>query len=152
MQVLVFKRIEYEYINNIFIYPIFIMLLPIEMPAALVIIISFVLGITLDSFYDSMGIHAGTCVFIAFLRYYILGFLEPKGGYPNNTGPTQSKLGFGWFARYSSLFLLIHMFIYFSIEQFSFVYILTILSSTILSFFFSMIFITIYQFLLNPKE
>ena len=151
MQALVFKRIAFAN-TNIFIYPIFIMLLPAEIPSALAIAISFVFGISLDFFYDSPGIHAGTCVFTAFLRYYLLGFMEPKGGYPLNSAPTKSKLGIPWFLRYSSIFMLVHLFIYFSIEAFSLVYITTILAKTCLSFIFSMVFVTIYQFLLDPKE
>jgi hypothetical protein len=151
MQVLVFKRIAFAN-TNIFIYPIFIMLLPAEIPSALAIGISFFFGISLDFFYDSPGIHAGACVFTAFLRYYLLGFMEPKGGYPLNSAPTKSKLGITWFLRYSAIFMLVHLFIYFSIEAFSLVYITTILAKTCLSFIFSMIFVTMYQFLLDPKE
>jgi hypothetical protein len=151
MQVLVFKRIAFAN-TSIFIYPIFIMLLPAEIPSALAIGISFVFGISLDFFYDSPGIHAGTCVFTAFLRYYLLGFMEPKGGYPLNSAPTKSKLGVPWFLRYSAIFMLVHLFIYFSIEAFSFVHIATILVKTCFSFVLSMIFVSIYQFLLDPKE
>jgi hypothetical protein len=151
MQVLVFKRMSLLN-TNIYIYPIFIMLLPVELPVALVIGISFLFGSVVDMFYDSPGIHAGTCVLVAYVRYYILGLLEPKGGYPNNSGPTMVKLGTVWFLRYAAFFMLIHLFTYFSIEAFSFVFIIEILYKTALSFIFSMIFVVIYQFLLSPKE
>jgi hypothetical protein len=156
MQVLIFKRIALGWSNfnyvNIFIYPVFMMLLPAEIPAAIGISISFLLGLSIDAAYDSMGVHAGACVFSAYLRYYVLGLLEPKGGYPLNSGPTQYKLGVTWFLQYSTLFLFLHLFIYFSILYFSFVYIGSILISTFFSFIFSMIFIVMYQFLLDPKE
>ena len=151
MQVLIFQRMAFTN-TNILIYPIFIMLLPVELPTALAIIMGFVYGLSLDLFYNSPGIHAGTCVFTAFLRYYLLGFMEPKGGYPLNSAPTKSKLGIPWFLRYSAIFMLVHLFIYFSIEAFSFVHIASILTKTFFSFIASMIFVSIYQFLLDPKE
>jgi hypothetical protein len=156
MQVLIFKRIalgwaSFNYIN-IFIYPVFILLLPAELPIALVVGLSFLLGLSIDAAYDSPGIHAGASVFSAYLRYYVLGILEPKGGYPLNSGPTQFKLGVTWFLRYAAVFMLIHLFIYFSIEAFTFVYIIEILIRTFFSFIFSMLFVTMYQFLLDPKE
>ncbi len=158
MQVLVFQRITngfatpgFNYIN-IFIYPVFIMLLPVRMPHVISIFVSFVFGLSVDWFYNSLGVHAGACVFTAFLRPYILGVLEPRGGYPLAGGPTQNALGTTWFLRFSAIALLFHLIVYFSIQYFSFVFFLDIVISTIVSFVFSMLFITMYQFLLNPKE
>jgi|JI7StandDraft_1071085.scaffolds.fasta_scaffold159735_1 hypothetical protein len=158
MQVLVFKKISngftlssFNYLN-VFIYPIFIMLLPVRIPHALSILLAFVFGISIDWFYDSLGVHAGACVFTAFVRPYILSILEPRGGYPLVGGPTQHVLGMRWFLRFSAISLLIHLLVYFSIQYFSFVYIINILISTLVSFVFSMLFIIMYQFLLNPKE
>jgi hypothetical protein len=158
MQVLVFQSISrgfspstFNYLN-IMIYPIFVMLLPINLPTALAIAISFVFGLSIDWFYKSLGVHAGACVFMAFIRPLILGILEPRGGYPATGGPTQYSLGTGWFIRFSAIFTFIHLFIYFIIQYFSLVFILDILISTVVSFIGSMIFIVMYQFLLNPKE
>jgi hypothetical protein len=158
MQVLVFQRITngfalstFNYIN-IFVYPVFIMLLPVNIPSALAISISFVFGMSIDWFYNSPGIHAGACVFTAFARPLVLGILEPRGGYPLAGGPTQNALGIGWFMRFSAICLFFHLLVYFSIHYFSFVYFFKILLSTIISFVFSMVFIVMYQFLLNPKE
>lgn len=158
MQVLVFQRITngfapstFNYIN-IFVYPVFIMLLPVNMPSAIAIGVSFVFGMSIDWFYNSPGIHAGACVFTAFARPLVLGILEPRGGYPLAGGPTQNALGIGWFMRFSAICLFFHLFVYFSIHYFSFVYFLRILLSTLVSFVFSMVFIVMYQFLLNPKE
>jgi hypothetical protein len=158
LQVLVFQRISngFPLINfnytNIFIYPIFIMLLPVNMPHWLAIVISFTFGLSIDWFYNSLGVHAGACVFSAFLRPFWLSLLEPRGGYPLSGGPTQHSLGVTWFIRYSAIFMLLHLIIYFSIQYFSFYYVFDILLSTVFSFVLSMLFIVMYQFLLNPKE
>ncbi len=154
-QVLVFKRIPLGFgkfnLVDIFIYPIFLMLLPVRTPHALAILIGFLYGLALDSFYGVIGIHAGTCVFIAFIRPFILALMEPKGGYNLNIGPTVSQLGLPWSMQYMAIMLGAHLFFYFSMEAFTFYYIIDILKHTIISFVVSFTFIVMYQFLLDPK-
>jgi hypothetical protein len=157
LQVLVFQRISngfsisnFNYFN-IFIYPIFILLLPVNIPTAIAIVVSFIFGLSIDWFYNSLGVHAGACVLTAFLRPVILGIMEPRGGYAVNSGPTQELLGIGWFARFSAITLSIHLLTYFIIQFFSFVYTFEILLNTLISFVLSYIFVVMYQFLLNPK-
>lgn len=154
LQVLVLKQINpggasFNYIS-IFIYPLFLMLLPLRLPHALLILIGFVLGISVDFFYDSIGVHAATCVSTAFLRPLILRILEPASGYNENDSPTKRKYGAAWFLGYASLFVFIHLFIYFSVEAFSFVYIKEILLRTFSSFALSILLIILYQFLFDP--
>ena len=79
LQVLVFKQMNLDskilnYIH-VFIYPAFILLLPIRTPDTLLIFFGFLLGITIDLFYDSPGVHASALVFMAFIRPKILKFL-----------------------------------------------------------------------------
>ena len=153
-QVLVFKRISqgfegFNYID-ILIYPVFFMLLPLKTPHALAVLIGFGYGLALDSFYGVMGLHAGTCVFIAFIRPFILAILEPKGGYNLNIGPTKVQLGLQWTLQYTSIMLVAHLFFYFSMDAFTFYYLFDILLHTLFSFVLSFIFITMYQFLLDP--
>ncbi len=154
-QVLVFKRISlgFETVNyvDILVYPIFFMLLPVKTPHALAVLIGFFYGLALDSFYGVMGLHAGTCVFIAFVRPFVLALLEPKGGYNMNIGPTKIQLGLPWTLQYTSILLAAHLFYYFSMEAFTFYYIFDILLHTIISFIFSFVFVLMYQFLLDPK-
>ncbi len=156
IQVLVLKQIYFQapVLKHVFviIYPIFILLLPLRTANVLVIFLGFALGIVIDAFYDSLGIHASACVFTAFLRPYILTFLEPRGGYNINQSPTKYRFGIGWFLRYSSILMLLHLFFYFSVEAFTFVYIGTILLRTGLSFVFSMFFVLVYQYIFNPKD
>ncbi len=157
LQVLVFQRISNGFSSsgfnyfNIFVYPVFILLLPVNLPTALAIAASFVFGLSVDWFYNSPGMHAGAAVLTAFLRPVVLGILEPRGGYPAGGGPTQNLLGPAWFARFSAILLSLHLLMYFIIQFFSFVYTPEILLSTVVSFVMSYIFVIMYQFLLNPK-
>ena len=53
---------------HLLLYPLFIILLPIRTPNVLVMLLGFVTGLTVDLFYDSIGVHAAAAVFAAFIR------------------------------------------------------------------------------------
>jgi len=155
-QILIFKSIDldtngFSYFT-IFIYPVFILLLPIRTPTVLVVLLGFLLGLTVDVFYDSLGVHAGASVFSAFIRSTILHLLEPRGGYEVNASPTKSNYGINFFFKYAAIFMFFHIVVYFSLEIFTPVYFNEIFIRTGFSFILSLLFIIIYQYLFNPKE
>ncbi|MEL6862782.1 MAG: hypothetical protein AAFP19_00115 [Bacteroidota bacterium] len=156
LQVLILKRLSpgWEQFNylQVFIYPLFILLLPIRTPHALLVFLGFLIGITHDIFYDSLGVHASAAVFTAYIRPFVLAILEPRGGYSVGQSPTKRHFGLSWFLLYSSILLFAHLFFYFSVEAFTFYYIGEILLRTISSFFLSMIFVIMYQYLLDPRD
>ncbi len=70
IQVLVLKHInigwsDFNFIH-FFIYPLFILLLPLKTQRSLMLILAFVFGLIIDMFYDSPGLHAGSLVFLAY--------------------------------------------------------------------------------------
>lgn len=153
LQVVVLKNVSFggTYIS-VLLYPVFIMLLPVRIPHGLLVLLGFFLGIFLDVFYDSLGVHASASVFTAFIRPYVLAALEPRGGYGVNHSPTKARFGFNFFFTYACILMLIHLFVYFSMEIFTPVYLGEIFLRTVFSFLVSMIFVIIYQFLLNPRD
>ena len=156
IQVLVLKRIglgweSFPYLHVI-LYPLFIILLPLRTPKPAVLLLAFLLGICVDIFYDSPGIHASALVFTGFIRSFVLSRLEPRGGYNVNFSPTKQRMGLPWFLRYASILLAAHMIFYFSVEAFTFVYIIDIFLKSVVSFFASMLFVIIYMFVFNPLD
>ncbi len=156
IQVLFLQRLSLEFpafpYLNIFVYPLFILLLPFKTPRSAQLLLAFLIGMTIDIFYNSPGVHASASVFSAFCRPFVLYQLEPRGGYNINYSPTRHRLGLTWFIRYSSILLLAHLFFYFSVEAFTFFYIVNILLKTFLGFIFSMVFILIITFIFNSKD
>lgn len=156
LQVLVLKSftINLPFLSNlnIIMYPIVIFLLPIAMPAAGSVITGFLLGIIIDFFYNTPGVHASTTTFTAFVRQYVLRMIEPRGGYNVDGSPTMYQFGRSWFVKYCAVMLAIHLFVLFSVQAFTLYYILDILIKTILSFVGSFLFILAYMLLINPKE
>ncbi|MFT5164816.1 MAG: hypothetical protein ACI8P3_000039 [Saprospiraceae bacterium] len=156
IQVLILKDINiggqsFNYIN-IIIYPLFLILLPLRTPHAVLVLLGFLIGIFVDAFYDTYGVHASAAVFAGFIRPYILTIFAPKGGYNINYSPTKRRFGLNWFLTYCSTMLFLHLFFYFSVDAFTFYFIDEILLRTISTFIISMLIILIYIFLLDPEE
>ena len=156
VQGLVLQNIGAEWENfpylSIIVFPIFIILLPLRTPKALVVFLGFLAGIFVDMLYDTMGLHASAAAFTAFARPFILGLLEPRGGFNVSYSPTAARMGLVWYLQYAGIMMGIHLFFFFSVEAFTFVYIVDILLNTIVSFAISMVFVMIYQVLFNPVD
>jgi hypothetical protein len=127
-------------------------MLPLKTPKALVLLLAFILGMSIDAFYNSPGVHAASLVFTAYIKEFILGFLEPFEGYNKDDYPTIHKMGIGWYMSFVSILMLIHTFIYFSIEAFTFVYFFDIFLNTVFSFIVSFLLIMLTQLILRPKQ
>ena len=65
-----------------FIYVAAVLLLPYEISLTLLLLIAFVTGIVVDTFYNTLGIHAAATVLMAYLRPLIIRIQLAPGG-PN---------------------------------------------------------------------
>lgn len=137
---------------HIFIYPIFILLLPHDIPNWALILLGFLMGISVDFFYNSIGVNASASVLTATVRPYILRLQEPKGGYAPNQSPTRYRLGTAPYFRYAAILFFIHLFWYYCMERFTIAYINDIMIRTFVSFLVSMPIVMIHAFLFNPKN
>lgn len=73
-QIIIFNNIDlFGYINP-FPYILFIILFPVNGNKQLLIVTSFLLGITMDLFSNSGGVHAAACLILAYARPYIFKF------------------------------------------------------------------------------
>jgi hypothetical protein len=81
---------------------------------------SFLLGLFMDFFSQSLGMHAAACTFMAFLRPSILKAFSPRDGYEPGTLPRIQFYGFTWFLKYAMVLILAHHFVLFYLEIFRF--------------------------------
>lgn len=146
----VLKGVGYANID-LYIYPLFILLLPTEMMHAAVIGLAFVHGMCVDAFYNTSGLFASASVAMAFVRPFVLAALTPRGGYELGKAPAKHYLGVGWFVRYSGALMLVHTLWVVTLEQLQ-IFSLLWLFSVILVFLLSMVVVMLYQFIFNPKE
>ncbi|MGB1216378.1 MAG: hypothetical protein ACPG5P_00795 [Saprospiraceae bacterium] len=137
---------------HIIVYPIFILLLPFETKKWVLVLLGFLIGIMVDIFYGTMGVHAAAGTLTGFIRPIILKLQEPKGGHGQQGSPTKYRLGLASYARYTGIMLLIHLVWYFSMQYFSVAYIYSITTSTLLSFVFSFPLVIAHAVAANPKN
>ena len=95
--------------------------------------------------------HAGALVFTAFMRSIVLRILTPREGYNIKANPTKISLGGNWFMQYAAALLALHLFFYYSLEAFTFVYFQTILLKLFFSWIASMIMLLIVVYIFNPE-
>jgi rod shape-determining protein MreD len=120
LQVLVINHIRLGGYVHPYIYLIFIMLLPFNTPKWQLLVLGFVLGLTVDLFTGTPGLHAGATTLIAFCRPSIIKLVTGNQKFENITEPNLGQLGGIWFLRYVLCMVLIHHFALFLLESFSF--------------------------------
>lgn len=156
LQIFVLQQISWGFggkdVLFIFLYPLFILLLPLRMPRTAVIALSFALGLAIDFAYETLGMHAAAATFTAYLRPAILQFIQPREKYNIKADPTVAHLGWGWFSRYAAYMLLAHFLFFFSVQAFSFVFWWDILLKTFFSFLVSYPTLLFTMLVLNPKS
>ncbi|BDS14809.1 rod shape-determining protein MreD [Aureispira anguillae] len=146
----ILKGIGYVHID-IYVYPVFILLLPVGLMDGAVMLLAFIYGLCIDAFYNTPGLFASTSVAVAAARPLVLAMLEPRGGYETGKAPTKYNLGTRWFLQYSGILMLWHTIWVVTLEQlslFSWLWFLTLL----MVFALSMLIVTLYQYIFNPKE
>jgi rod shape-determining protein MreD len=120
LQVLFFNNIQFSGFVNPYVYIMFILLLPFEIPSWALLFVSFFTGLIIDFFSGSHGMHTSATVFAGFVRPYVLRVISPRDGYESSGDPSMAIFGFRWFLLYSLLIVGIHHSILFYLEVFRF--------------------------------
>jgi rod shape-determining protein MreD len=137
MQVFLLKNVTFYNLSTPYFYILFILLLPFETPNALLFVLSFVIGLTVDAFYDTPGLHTAACVVLALVRILFINITVQKEGFDNEPEPTLSIMGFRWFFTYAAVLTLAHHCFLLNLEVFSLSAIQYTLSRVILSSVFT---------------
>ncbi|TXE16559.1 rod shape-determining protein MreD [Psychroserpens burtonensis] len=149
-QVLVFNNINFLGNINPYPYILFILLFPINNNRTLFIFLSFMLGLFVDLFSDSGGIHAAACVTIAFIRPPVLKFTfgmiyEYQTIKFNNTEFSSRIV-------YFSILVVIHHLIMFLLEIFNIYNIIFVLQKTLFSSIFTILLCALISILFSNKQ
>jgi rod shape-determining protein MreD len=152
LQVLVFNNIQVSGFINPYFYILFILLLPFETPKWSLPLIGFMLGLSIDIFTQTPGIHTSATVLMAFSRPYILSLISPREGYEPGSYPRLYYYGLEWFVKYSVILICIHHFFLFYIEIFRISDFFATFLRAILSSVFSIIFIVLSQYFIFRRS
>ncbi len=118
IQVFLLKNVGYYNLATPFLYILFIMLLPFNTPNALLFLFAFIAGLTVDIFYDTLGINAAASTVLALVRVIFIGLTVQREGFDNEPEPRLGIMGFRWFFFYSIMLTLFHHATLFLLETF----------------------------------
>lgn len=150
LQVLVLNNINFLGYLNPHLYVLFIILFPFKTNQALLLFLSFLLGLGVDIFEDSGGINAAACVVVAYIRPYLLRFSFGVS-YDYQT-VKYSSTPIGARLSYVVLIVVIHHFLLFLLEFFTFAHFLLILEKTLFSSIFTIVLVFLSMALFNKKS
>jgi len=139
VQVLILNHVNFLGYINPFLYILFILIYPFEANNTLLIFLAFLLGLSIDIFSDTGGVHAASSCFLAYARPALLKFSFGIS-YEYNT-IRLSRTALAARITYIGLAVFTHHLVLFSLEIFNFEKVLLILKSILFSGLFSMVLI-----------
>lgn len=148
IQVLILNNIQFSGFVNPYVYILFILLLPFTLPGYVLLGVSFLLGISVDIFSNTPGVHAGATVLLGFLRPGIAELISSREIIEKGNTPNMKQLGFASFLKYTVIAVFIHHLFLFYAEAFSFVGFFHTLLRCVLSSIFSIVIILASQFII----
>lgn len=153
IQVTVLNNIHLGGYINPFVYVMFILMLPVRIPGPLLLGLAFILGLIIDMFSNTVGMHAAACVFMAFTRPTVLNFIAPRDGYETESAPSVKEFGFYWYAIYACILVFLHHLMLFFIEVFRISEFFPTMFRVILSTIFTVAMVMLVQYLTDkPKQ
>jgi|SRR5690606_4520891 hypothetical protein len=146
-QVLILKNIVLVNTAFCFLYVAYLLFLPVESTPLFLMLAGFIMGLCVDTFYDSLGLHAFACVMVMYARNYWLSLITPQGGYDVGTTPSIAIGGIQWFLMYTFPLVFLHHAVLFFVEAGGFGMFWFTLWKVILSTIFTTLVTVVVQFL-----
>lgn len=152
LQVVIFNSINIGHGITIYIYVFFILQLPLSTPGWLSLLLGFMLGLGMDAFYNSGGIHAFSLVFTSFARPLILRTMYSPVELENIPYPSSSTMRYNNFLKYLATLVAIHHLLIAILEIFNFKKIIYALPSVGVNIILTTIFISLLDLLIRKER
>lgn len=149
-QILIFNNVNFLGYINPYPYMLFIILYPVNGNKYGLLVASFFLGIIMDMFCNSGGVHAAACVALAYYRPYIFKFSFGLS-YEYQTVKLNDVLTPERFS-FILIAVVIHHFVLFLLEVFHLTFLWEILLKTVLSTIFTILICIIIIYLIKPNK
>lgn len=144
LQLLIFNNIQFSGYVNPYIYVMFILILPLNIPSWFLLLLSFMTGFVVDLFSGTFGVHSFATVMAGFARPWILSLNVALEASDPGSSPSSYISGRRWFFIYAITVVLVHHLSLFYVEVFSFTgffrTLLRVMFSTVVTTFFIVIF------------
>lgn len=132
LQVLLFDQLQLLGVCHPYIYVLCLLMMPITLSHSADMIIGAVVGLIMDIFCNSMGIHTAACIFIMFIRPYLIGAIVNDKDRLNEQISLRS-LGMEALLRYVVILVVIHHLIVFLLAAWNWAHIGFVLVETLVS-------------------
>lgn len=144
IQILLLRNLVFFDYAFCFLYVGAVLVLPPELDKSLLLLIGFLVGITVDVFMNTLGLHAAATTLVVYLRSFLVARLERSGGEPIVFFSLR-KMGFGPFVYLFFPLVFIHSASLFLIDTNSLVLILHTVVRIVASSIFTMLGILLWQ-------
>ena len=144
VQIYILNEVMFASYINPYLYLIILFVMPFKTQKWFLLIYAFILGLSVDIFSETLGMHSSACLIIALLKPAITKITIPHNIIEENDELIVQKIGIKSFILFTSIVVFIHHSILFILEHASID--LRILLKIILSTIISSIIITICQF------
>jgi hypothetical protein len=92
-----------------YLYFLYILWLPFNMPRFWLSAVGFLFGLSLDYFTNTPGLHAAACTLIAYVRPFIINLLiSQEGSDKSYASPSITSMGWAPYATYVFVLTLLH--------------------------------------------
>jgi len=144
LQLFIFNNIQLSGYVNPYVYVMFILILPLNIPSWILLLISFMTGFVVDLFSGTFGVHTFATVMAGFARPWVLSLNVALEASDPGSSPSSHIGGRRWFMIYALTVVLVHHLSLFYVEVFSFTgffrTLLRVMFSTAVTTFFIFIF------------
>ncbi len=142
---------EFRYVQLVF-YPLFISLLPIKMNTVQSLLLAFSMGLAIDFFYSSIGVHAAALVFTAYLKPLVVRQLQIQPSTLGRRGIRIIGIDLPVFVKMMAVLSLFHNLVYFNLLALSFSNFFHTLLLTFFSTLASLLLMLMYLLIFQPNQ
>ncbi|UXX80212.1 Rod shape-determining protein MreD [Reichenbachiella carrageenanivorans] len=150
-QVILFKNLVLFDSAFCFAYILVLLMIPMDTNGVVQLLVGFAVGMIVDSFYNTLGIHAAASVLLVYVRIYWSQVMTPSGGYDSGPKINVRTQGLVWFLTYAYPLILIHALLLFFVEAAGFNLFWQTLTKAFYSSIFTLIVVLIIQYLFYKK-
>ncbi|WP_316772084.1 rod shape-determining protein MreD [Pedobacter frigiditerrae] len=151
VQIFLLRNLSFYNLSTPFVYVLFILVLPFRIPNLLLFLIAFFTGLTLDAFYDTMGVHASACVALALVRILFISVSLNRDAI-DEPEPSLGNMGFKWFSIYAVLCIFVHHLVLFFLEAFKLSELAYTLGRSLLSVVFTMFTVLLVEAIFHNRK
>lgn len=152
IQVLILNRIDITPYTNAYIYVLFILMLPVNINRVVLLILAMIIGVIVDLFSNTPGMHSTACLVIAFIRPGFLNILVPRENFDSTIKLSWNGMGSAKFMVYAALMITVHHLILLSVESYLTLNIFSLLLRVITCSISTLLLVVLSQFLTSSKR